>query len=138
MAGRWSEALIDAGLRRTQPTCWLLEGFLFYLPAQTGLEILDLINTLSAPGSRTGFDVPNRITFTHAWTRAWVEMQAAHGAPFLAAMDDPAAVMAERGWSAAVVQAGDKEANYGRWPYPAIPHDVPDLPRHWLVTAEKQ
>jgi methyltransferase (TIGR00027 family) len=138
LAGPWSEALVEAGFRRAQAASWLLEGFLFYLSAETGLEILDAVTTLSAPGSRVGFDVPNRTTLTHAWTRAWVEMQAAHGAPFLGPMEDPRAVMAERGWSATVVQAGDKEANYGRWPYPAIPHDVPDVPRHWFVTAERE
>jgi methyltransferase (TIGR00027 family) len=138
LAGGWGDRLIDAGFRRNQPACWLLEGVLFYLPTETGIEMLDTVGVLSAPGSRLGFDIPNRITLTHAWTKAWVDMQAEHGAPFLGTMDDPRATMAARGWTATVVQAGDKEANYGRWPYPAIPHDVPDVPRHWFVIAEKE
>lgn len=138
LVGRWGEALIEAGFRRNQPACWLLEGLLFYLPSDTGRELLDVVTALSAPGSRLGFDIPNRITLVHAWTRAWVDMQAASGAPFLGTMEDPRGEMADRGWTATVVQAGDKDANYGRWPYPAIPHDVPDVPRHWFVTAERE
>jgi methyltransferase (TIGR00027 family) len=134
----WGDALDDEGFRRHQPSCWLLEGLLFYLPTDTGLEILDAVTALAAPGSWLGFDLPNTTTLTHAWTRAWVEMQAVQGAPFLGTMDDPRGVMEARGWTATVVQAGDKEANYGRWAYPPIPLDVPDVPRHWFVTAEKE
>jgi hypothetical protein len=52
-------------------------------------------------------------------------------------MDDPEAELAARGWQTTVTQPGDAEANYGRWPYPAIPRTMPAMPRHWLVTAQK-
>ena len=128
LARPFGEALDESGFRRHQPSCWLLEGFLVYLPTPTVLEVLDSVTALATPGSLVGFDLPNTITLTHAWTRAWVEMQAAQGAAFLGTMDDPRAMVAERGWTAAAVQAGDKDANYGRWPYPTIPIDVPDVP----------
>jgi len=35
-------------------------------------------------------------------------------------------------------QEHDEEANYGRWPYPVIPRMIPDMPRSWFVTAQKQ
>jgi methyltransferase (TIGR00027 family) len=134
----WSEALLEGGFRRHQPSCWLIEGLLFYLPTDTGLELLDTVARLAEPGSWLGFDIPNATTLTHAWTRTWVEMQAAQGAPFLGTMDDPRATLAAGGWTVNLVQAGDKDANYGRWPYPSIPLDVPDVPRHWFVTAERE
>ncbi len=39
-------------------------------------------------------------------------------------------------WAAAL--AGEEEANYGRWSYPVIPRMIPDMPRSWFVTAQKQ
>ncbi len=134
----WGEALMESGFRRHQPSCWLLEGLLFYVPNDTGLEILDRLTALAAPGSWLGFDIPNTTMLTHAWTRAWVDMQAMLGAPFLGTMDDPRAVLAARGWTATAAQAGDKDANYGRWPYPLVAPEVPDAPRNWFVTAERQ
>jgi methyltransferase (TIGR00027 family) len=133
----WTEPLLESGFRRHQPSCWLLEGLLFYLPNDGGLELLDRLTALAAPGSLLGFDIPNATTLTHAWTRAWVEMQAAQGAPLVGTMEDPREVLAARGWTAAVVQAGDKDANYGRWAYPPIPLEVPEVPRNWFVTAER-
>jgi hypothetical protein len=65
-------------------------------------------------------------------------MQARLGAPFLGTMDDPGEVLRGLGWRAAQVQAGDRDATYGRWPYPPMPVDVPDVPRNWFVTAEKE
>ena len=30
------------------------------------------------------------------------------------------------------------DANYGRWPYPVIPRGVADMPRAYLVHAQRQ
>jgi methyltransferase (TIGR00027 family) len=138
LARSWSEALVESGFRRHQPSCWLLEGLLFYLPTQTGLEPLFSVAHRPPPGTSLAPALPPTTTLTHAWTRTWVEMQAAQGAPFLGTMDDPREAMAARGWTVSLVQAGAKDANYGRWPYPTTPLDVPDAPRHWFVTAERE
>lgn len=53
-------------------------------------------------------------------------------------MDDPEVFLAWRGWKATLTQTGEKDANYGRWPYPVIPRTIPDTPRNWFVTAQKQ
>lgn len=138
LAAAFEDDLVNAGFHRGRPACWLIEGFLFYLAVDAVLSILDQVTTLSAPGSLLGFDIPNSTTLTHAWTRPWIEMQAKRGAPFLGTLDDPSQVLAARGWVARQVQAGDKDANFGRWPYPALPVEVPDIPRNWFVTAEKE
>jgi hypothetical protein len=59
------------------------------------------------------------------------------GAPWLFAMDEPEAVLAERGWTATVVQLGEESANCGRWPYPLVPRSVPGIPRSFLVQATR-
>jgi methyltransferase (TIGR00027 family) len=133
----WADALIEAGFEPEQPSGWLLEGFLFYLPNEAITHLLDEVSRLAAPGSRLGFDINNSITLTHPLTRPWVEMQAAAGAPWLGSLDDPAAFLAARGWAAELSQAGQPDANHGRWPYPVIPTSMPDMPHNWFVTAEK-
>ncbi len=48
----WSKALRDKGFDATEPTAWIAEGLLPYLPPQAQDRLLDSITTLSAPGSR--------------------------------------------------------------------------------------
>jgi methyltransferase (TIGR00027 family) len=48
----WSAALIEAGFDRTQPTAWIAEGLLGYLPPEAQDRLLDNISALSADGSR--------------------------------------------------------------------------------------
>ena len=48
----WSKALRDKGFDTTEPTAWIAEGLLPYLPPQAQDRLLDSITTLSAPGSR--------------------------------------------------------------------------------------
>ena len=87
------------------------------------------------PGSRFGFDIVNAAVLTSPYTRPWVEMQAAAGAPWLGTMDDPVGFLAGLGWRAALTQAGQPDANHGRWTLPVVPATVPDLPHCWFVTA---
>ena len=65
-------------------------------------------------------------------------MQAAAGAPWIGAMDDPAAVLADLGWSASLVQPGEPAANHGRWTLPVPPASMPELPHSWYVTATRR
>lgn len=134
----WVEPLARAGFRQGQPTAWLLEGFLFYLPPDAINRLLDEITRLAAPGSWMGFDIPNAATLGHPWTRPWIDMQARLGVPFLGTMDDPREELSARGWTATQVQAGDPQVNFGRFPYPPPPLEIPGMPRNWFVTARKE
>ncbi len=96
LTGPWPAALIDAGFDPCQPSGWLLEGFLFYLPNDRVTRLLDQVTSLAAPGSWLGFDIVNAITLTFPLTRPWVEMQAQAGAPWLGTMEDPVGFLAER------------------------------------------
>jgi methyltransferase (TIGR00027 family) len=48
----WPAALVDAGFDRGQPTAWIAEGLLGYLPPEAQDRLLDNISALSAEGSR--------------------------------------------------------------------------------------
>jgi methyltransferase (TIGR00027 family) len=48
----WPKALRDNGFDPTQPTAWIAEGLLIYLPSDAQDKLFDDITALSAPGSR--------------------------------------------------------------------------------------
>ena len=48
----WPSALQAAGFDPTQPTAWIAEGLLIYLPPDAQDRLFDDITALSAPGSR--------------------------------------------------------------------------------------
>jgi methyltransferase (TIGR00027 family) len=48
----WPKALRDKGFDDGQPTAWLAEGLLMYLPADAQDRLFELVTELSAPGSR--------------------------------------------------------------------------------------
>lgn len=135
LAGPWAAALVAGGFDPRQPAVWLLEGFLFYLPNETMTQVLDTVSGLAAAGSWLGFDIINGAMLTSPLTRAWIEMQARAGAPWIGTLDDPAAFLAQRGWQAALTQAGAPDAHYGRWPHPVLPTLMPNVPHNWFVTA---
>jgi methyltransferase (TIGR00027 family) len=137
LTASWAEPLLDAGFVSGEPSVWLLEGLTFYLTNADNARLLDGVSQLAAPSSLLGLDVVNGEMLTSRWTRAWVEMQARNGAPWIGTYDDPAGFLAARGWTARLTQGGADDANHGRWPLPVLPIDAPDLPHNWFVTAEK-
>jgi methyltransferase (TIGR00027 family) len=48
----WPTALRENGFDPSQPTAWLAEGLLMYLPAEAQDRLFELVTELSAPGSR--------------------------------------------------------------------------------------
>ena len=137
LTSAFQETLLQAGFQPQQPSVWLLEGLLLYLPQATMMSLLNEITSLAVPGSWLGFDIVNHAMLTSPWTRQWIESLAKAGTPWISAMDDPEAELVALGWQAQLSQPGDADAHYGRWPYPAIPISMPSMPRHWLVTAHK-
>jgi methyltransferase (TIGR00027 family) len=135
LADDWPGALVEAGLDLERPVAWLAEGLLFYLEDELLVRILDDLTTLSRPGSQLGFDIVNGAVLTSPYTKPWLDMQAAEGAPWVGTLEDPVAFLAERGWTAHLTQAGQPDAAYGRWTLPVVPAHLPDFPHYWLVTA---
>lgn len=137
LASEWRAALCDAGFNATVPAAWLVEGVLFYLPDAVIHGVLEIVSSLAVAGSHLGFDIVNHAVLVSPYTKAWIDMQAAAGAPWIGAMDDPAAVLADLGWSASLVQPGEPVANHGRWTLPVPPASMPELPHSWYVTATR-
>ena len=52
LRANWPAALVDAGFQPRQPTAWLAEGLLPYLPADAQDRLFEMVTALSAPGSR--------------------------------------------------------------------------------------
>lgn len=138
LTGSRQEHLLAAGFHAGQPSVWLLEGFLFYMSPESITHLIDQVGLPSAQGSWMGFDIINPVTLTHPLTSTWVNMQAASGAPWIGTMEDPVSFLSQRGWQAALSPAGASNANHGRWPYPTIPVDKPDMPHNGCVTAFKE
>lgn len=131
----FGQALLAAGFDPSQPAAWLAEGVLFYLPVEVIDHVLAEVTRLAAPGSRLGFDLVNRVALSSPYTKAWLDMQAAAGAPWVGWMDEPVPVLARLGWTATIVQPGEPPASHGRWTLPVIPAERSDLPHSWYVTA---
>ena len=133
----WIEALIKSGFDAKVPALWLLEGFLFYLPSELVTHILKEISQFAINGSWMGFDIINNSMLVHPMTKNWIEMQASSGAPWIGTLDNPVDFLTELGWKASLSQAGQPDANYGRWSFPVLPTNMPDIPHNWFVTAQK-
>jgi methyltransferase (TIGR00027 family) len=138
LSSDWQAALLQHGFDPAQPAVWMLEGFLFYLADADLVKILDAVCKLAAPGSWLGFDCINSLVLSSSFTRKWVEMQAAQGAPWTGTLDDPLGFLSQRGWKANVSQAGAPEANHGRWTLPVLPVLMAQMPHNWYVTAQKE
>jgi methyltransferase (TIGR00027 family) len=59
LRGDWPAALSAAGFDRSQPTAWLAEGLLPYLPAEAQDRLFDTLTELSAPGSQVAVEAFN-------------------------------------------------------------------------------
>jgi methyltransferase (TIGR00027 family) len=138
LTAAWRESLLTAGFHMSHSSVWLLEGFLLYLPQEQIAYLLDDITSLAVPGSWLGFDIINGAILTSPWTRPWVETLANAGTPWIGTIDDPEADLSARGWQTSLTQFGEEEAHFGRWPYPVMPRTLPNMPRTWLVTAQKK
>jgi methyltransferase (TIGR00027 family) len=66
----WPKALLDNGFDPTQPTAWIAEGLLIYLPAEAQDLLFDRIDELSAPGSRIATEhIPDISAFSDGRSR---------------------------------------------------------------------
>ncbi|HME77114.1 MAG TPA: class I SAM-dependent methyltransferase [Mycobacterium sp.] len=80
----WAAALIEAGFDKSQPTAWIAEGLLGYLPPEAQDRLLDNISALSADGSRLATEaIPDMSDVDHDQAREMMrkatEKWRAHG-----------------------------------------------------------
>jgi methyltransferase (TIGR00027 family) len=132
----WSKALLNAGYEGQEPSVWLMEGLLFYMPETAVRNLLDVAGTLAAPGSLLGLDLVNRNLLNSLTMRPLLAAFARRGAsPGRFGVNDPERLLAKYGWAAEATQPGEWGANYGRWPYPVALRGTPGIPRIFFVRA---
>lgn len=108
----WPGALAAAGHDPAEPTVWIAEGLLIYLPEDAVELLLARIGARSAPGSRMGLTLGSR---------GVIERFGADAEPGSAASlwvsempDDPVAWLAGHGWEATSHTLRERAAAYGR------------------------
>ncbi|MGW3360759.1 class I SAM-dependent methyltransferase [Streptomyces bungoensis] len=114
----WPGALAAAGHDPAQPTVWIAEGLLIYLPEDAVELLLARIGAVSAPGSRMGLTLGSR---------GVIERFAADAGPGSPASlwvsempEDPVGWLAGHGWDAECHTLRERAAAYGR-PIPTPP-----------------
>lgn len=134
----WARLL--PGFRPEEPTTWLAEGLLLYLPGDAEHRLIDTVDRLSAPGSTLAYEV--KLVREHPAVRdnpVYTSTKAQTGIDLLALFSDEprpdsAATLTARGWTTQVHTPFDFTHHHGRGPLPE-PHDT--LAANRWVTATK-
>ena len=135
LARQWTAALTTAGFERSKPAAFLVEGLLMYLDEAAALSLLAAVGQIAAPGSWIAADVVNPEVMTSPYMARYMNALREAGSPWKFGIEDPESFFRQHGWAATVVQPGDPDASYGRWPFPTAPRAMPGLPRSFFVTA---
>jgi methyltransferase (TIGR00027 family) len=134
----WARLL--PGFRPEEPTTWLAEGLLLYLPGDAERRLIDTVDRLSAPGSTLAYEV--KLVREHPAVRdnpVYTSTKAQTGIDLPALFNDEprpdsAADLTARGWTTRVRTPFDFTRRHGRGPLPE-PHDA--LAANRWVTATK-
>jgi len=135
----WPAALTRAGFDRTQPTAWLAEGLLSYLPSDAQDRLFEMVTALSAPGTRIAVEAFSMNT--HGNTQRWRRMRERLGLDVnVEALtyhepdrSDPIRWLDEHGWRVHSVGNHQEMARLGR----PVPEDmVHEAVRTTLLRAD--
>jgi methyltransferase (TIGR00027 family) len=131
----WAAALTAAGFDSGQPTAWLAEGLLPYLPAEAQDRLFEIVTGLSAPGSRVAVEafslgtgdhearrVARRARFDRMRHRLGLDINVETLTYQESDRADAADWLTEHGWQVSAVSNTDEMARLGR----AIPADLTD------------
>jgi methyltransferase (TIGR00027 family) len=124
----WPAALTGAGFDRTQPTAWLAEGLLPYLPSDAQDRLFKKFTALSAPGSRIAVEAFgfNSRSNTQRWQRMRERLGLDVNVQALTFHEpdrsDAAQWLTDHGWQVHSVNNREEMARLGR----AVPEDLAD------------
>jgi methyltransferase (TIGR00027 family) len=144
----WGAALIESGFQSWEPTAWLIEGLLPYVPSAAQRRLVSDVTALSAPRSRLAAEAyPSATThFGPERMAAWREntgkiherLGVGVDVTTLTQHDDPtdvAALLADHGWTVTTVDSRNEMARLGR----PVPDDLAEaIPVAALISAELQ
>src|SRR6202012_3931457 len=127
----WAAALTAAGFDPGQPTAWLAEGLLPYLPAEAQDRLFEILTGLSAPGSRAAVEafrvgaadnearrIARRARFDRIRERLGLDINVETLTYQESDRADAPEWLTEHGWHVASVGNADEMARLGR-PIPA-------------------
>jgi len=126
----WPAALIEAGFDKSQPTAWIAEGLLGYLPPEAQDRLLDNISALSVDGSRLATEaIPDMSDVDHDQAREMMrkatEKWRAHGFDlefselgYEGDRNDVAAYLNTLGWQSTGTSMSELVAENGLSPIP--------------------
>jgi methyltransferase (TIGR00027 family) len=131
----WAAALTAAGFDPRQPTAWLAEGLLPYLPAEAQDRLFEILTGLSAPGSRFAVEafsvgaadnearrVARRARFDRIRQRLGLDINVETLTYQESDRADAAEWLTEHGWQVTAVSNADEMERLGR----PIPADLAD------------
>jgi methyltransferase (TIGR00027 family) len=131
----WAAALTAAGFDPGQPTAWLAEGLLPYLPAEAQDRLFEILTGLSAPGSRFAVEafslgaadnearrVARRARFDRIRQRLGLDINVETLTYQEGDRADAAEWLTEHGWQVTAVSNADEMERLGR----PIPGDLAD------------
>jgi methyltransferase (TIGR00027 family) len=131
----WAAALTATGFDPDQPTAWLAEGLLPYLPAEAQDRLFEILTGLSAPGSRVAVEafslgaadnearrVARRARFDRMRQRLGLDINVENLTYQESDRADAADWLTEHGWRVSAVGNAEEMARLGR----AIPADLAD------------
>ncbi len=133
----WTDALRANGFDPELPAVWLMEGLLQYLDEGAVRTLFERVDALSAPGSVLLYDIVGKVLLDSVMLAAVRERMSRNGAPWLFGTDAPEQLCERLGWSAVVTDVAEPGNKWNRWFAPAVPLDVPGVPRGYFVTATK-
>ena len=123
----WPAALTAAGFDPSQPTAWLAEGLLPYLPADAQDRLFELLTELSAPGSQVAVEafslgaadnehrrVARRARFDRMRQRLGLDINVETLTYQEHDRADAAEWLTEHGWQVSAVSNADEMARLGR------------------------
>jgi methyltransferase (TIGR00027 family) len=138
LADDWPKALRSTGFDPASPTAWLIEGLLQYLDENAVRTLFERINALSARGSVLLYDVVGKTLLESPMMAPLLQTMAEQGSPWLFGTDEPGELAQRHGWAAVVTDIAEPGNTWNRWFAPAIPMDVPDVPRGYFVEATRE
>jgi methyltransferase (TIGR00027 family) len=123
----WPAALRAAGFDLSQPTAWLAEGLLPYLPAEAQDRLFELLTELSAPGSQVAVEAfsigaadndhrraARRVRFDRMRQRLGIDINVETLTYQEHDRADAAEWLTEHGWRVSAVSNADEMARLGR------------------------
>ncbi len=142
LRGDWAGPLLEGGFDPAEPTAWLAEGLLLYLPAEAERRLMATVHRLSAPGSTLAYELKDVAAEPPAvrTAPAYVAARERLGIDLRALFDagprpDSAAELTRLGWTVAVRSPYDFTALHGRGPAPE-PDDALAANR-WVFAARR-